>query len=202
MYKIIVNENDLFITEKPVDAEKVISYKPFISFNEIIKLLWDNKVTSLNIYHHDLKKLWDELISNFRCIKSAGGLVYNKYNHILFIYKLKKWDLPKGRVEKFENYRETALREVKEECGITNVKIIKKLKNTYHIFYQKKFQLKITYWYKMYTEELKLNPDIKENISKAVWKNKNDLKNIIKNTYKNIKYILDYESNNLHSNNF
>ena len=37
-----------------------------------------------------------------------------------------KWILPKGLVEKGESMRETALREVKEECGI-KTKIIEKI---------------------------------------------------------------------------
>ena len=54
---------------------------------------------------------------------SCGGVVIHK-GKILLLYKNYKhryegWVLPKGTVEPDEEYKQTALREVKEEAGVT-----------------------------------------------------------------------------------
>ena len=59
---------------------------------------------------------------------SSGGVVIYR-GKILALYKSYKnryegWVLPKGTVEEGEEYRETALREVKEEAGV-DAQIIK-----------------------------------------------------------------------------
>ena len=57
---------------------------------------------------------------------SCGGVVIFR-GKILLLYKNYKnryegWVLPKGTVEEGEEYKQTALREVKEEAGIANVR--------------------------------------------------------------------------------
>ena len=60
-------------------------------------------------------------------IEAAGGLVYNLDNQLLMIFRNGKWDLPKGKLNPGEIIRQCAIREVKEECGINNLTIIKKI---------------------------------------------------------------------------
>ena len=74
-----------------------------------------------NIYLHiqpNIEKVFKSFIANIRIIKAAGGLVKNGEGQYLFIHRLGKWDLPKGKVEENEKMKEAALREVEEECGI------------------------------------------------------------------------------------
>ena len=47
-------------------------------------------------------------------IKTAGGIVIRD-DKILFIYKNGRWDLPKGKLEKGNSSRETAIIEISEE---------------------------------------------------------------------------------------
>jgi 8-oxo-dGTP diphosphatase len=57
---------------------------------------------------------------------SAGGVLYKKINKEIEIALAKRitekgrevWCLPKGKVEKQENPKETALRQVQEETGM------------------------------------------------------------------------------------
>ena len=71
-------------------------------------------------------------------IWSAGGVVIHKKNDITYVAVCNRksenlFSLPKGRPEKNEDYIKTAIREVKEETGITT-KIIKKINTTTHYF--------------------------------------------------------------------
>lgn len=76
--------------------------------------------------------------------KSAGAIIYRKENGsnlYLILYrkaheKYKElWDFPRGLVEK-EKDKETALREIHEETGISDAKIISGFKETYTIFFR------------------------------------------------------------------
>jgi len=61
----------------------------------------------------------------------SSGIVYRKKDgdfQIALLYDIfGYWTLPKGHVEAGESLKETALREVKEEIGLRELKIIKKL---------------------------------------------------------------------------
>lgn len=60
--------------------------------------------------------------------KSAGAIIFrrvdNKIYYLLLHYVNGHWDFPKGHIEKGENEAETASREVKEETGINDLKIL------------------------------------------------------------------------------
>lgn len=63
---------------------------------------------------------------------SSGGVIVKLINnipHVLLIqtHSYDDWYLPKGHVENTESLEETAIREIAEETGITNIKIIHKL---------------------------------------------------------------------------
>ncbi|MBE9490133.1 MAG: NUDIX domain-containing protein, partial [Bacteroidetes bacterium] len=128
---------------------------------------------------------------NFKVIEAAGGVVQNDEKAVLFIFRNKKWDLPKGKVEKDESIQETALREVEEECGVFDLKLGDFITKTYHIYEYKKQQiLKISHWYKMKSSTKSLKPQIEEDITEVVWKNDNQIQLALKNTYPNIKLLL------------
>ena len=74
---------------------------------------------------------WKDFSDNYKVIEAAGGLVFNQKNEILMIFRNGKWDLPKGKLEAGESVESCAVREVEEECGVSDLKIIKKLKDTF-----------------------------------------------------------------------
>ena len=84
---------------------------------------------------------------------SCGGVVIYR-GKILTLYKSYKhkyegWVLPKGTVEKGEDYKDTALREVKEEAGVT-ANIIKYVgKSQYSFCVPEDTVEKDVYWYLM-----------------------------------------------------
>ena len=131
------------------------------------------------------KKKYPEIIA-------AGGKVINNKSEILFIYRNKKWDLPKGKAEKNEIISETALREVEEETGIKNLSIIKPLDKTYHIFKRGgKNYLKSTYWFEMQSDFIgKLKPQKKEGITRVEWIGIENLSSILAKSYANIRLLI------------
>ena len=68
-------------------------------------------VLSLHVTVWDYAQMKAYLRGKFRIVKAAGGLVRKK-DKFLMIYRMKKWDLPKGKKERKEKNKETAVREV------------------------------------------------------------------------------------------
>src|SRR5690606_2227291 len=138
-------------------------------------------------------KIFKNILSSVPSIKAAGGLVKNGKGEYLFIHRLGKWDLPKGKVEENEKMREAALREVEEECGIKVDYLGKKIATTYHTYYMRgKFVLKQTQWYEMgVNKQPLLTPQQEEDITEAIWLDAKDLKKIKENTYPLIEEILE-----------
>jgi 8-oxo-dGTP pyrophosphatase MutT (NUDIX family) len=97
---------------------------------------------------------WNVFCSKFRLIHAGGGVVYNSNNEVLMIFRNDKWDLPKGKQEENETIESCALREVEEECGITNLILKEKIIDTYHTYEQDNIQfLKKTSWFKMFSDK-------------------------------------------------
>jgi 8-oxo-dGTP pyrophosphatase MutT (NUDIX family) len=85
------------------------------------------------------------------------------------------------------------MREVEEETGVNQLRITKKLQKTYHVFKRNGvYKLKITQWFEMYTdfEGIPVG-QIEEGIEKAVWFNPDDLPEILKKSYENIKLLFE-----------
>lgn len=140
----------------------------------------------------DLEKAWNAFAEQFEFVQAAGGLVLNNEEKILFIYRLEKWDLPKGKVEENEEIQEGALREVEEECSIDELKLIQPLCTTWHTYIQKgEPMLKATAWYLMrYTGNKKPKPQIKEGITETGWLAMDELDRVWANTYPSVADVV------------
>jgi ADP-ribose pyrophosphatase YjhB (NUDIX family) len=108
------------------------------------------------------------------------------------IYRMKKWDLPKGKKEKKEKYKETAVREVGEECNVS-VKIGKKICTTWHTYtMNKRSMLKKTRWYAMdIVDDSKMKPDAAEDIEELRWMNPKEVYHALQHSYKSIQYVFE-----------
>lgn len=191
MYKVFYNEKAIILTDKPIEEYKSLKYVTNNQFDEALDMLKNSNNEVINIYHHNLSKLWNNFQNHFKYLEAAGGVVKNQKGKILFIYRLGRWDLPKGKVENGETTEIAAVREVEEECGITNLKITNQLSTTFHIYYQNEFMLKATYWYEMdYMGNEELIPQEEEGIKMAQWKDREEISKIFPKTYENIQLIL------------
>ncbi len=95
---------------------------------------------------------------------SAGGVVIFR-NTILLLKKFNgDWVLPKGRIEKDETVRETAIREVLEESGV-KAKIVKYIGMVHYKFKNTQEDdtvYKTVHWYVMKTNSMDCTPQKKE----------------------------------------
>ena len=125
----------------------------------------------------------------FRIIKAAGGVVV-KDNKFLLIYRLKKWDLPKGKLEKDETVEEGAIREVEEECSV-KVKAHQKIGDTWHTYSRSdKRLLKKTTWYLMScTDDSQIKPQLEEDIEAIGWFTAEEVAEKLHNSYGTIKEV-------------
>ena len=123
---------------------------------------------------------------------AAGGLLTNPEGAILWIFRRGFWDLPKGKVEVGESIESAAVREVEEECGISDIKRGKLVLKTYHIYKgKKKWILKTTYWYEMVAPKQDVKPQVEEGITKVIWYSKHASKKVdLKNTYRSLTEAL------------
>lgn len=139
----------------------------------------------------DLLSVKKYLRSKFRVVQAAGGLIRKK-EKFLMIYRMKKWDLPKGKKEKNEKYRRTAVREVEEECNVS-VKIGSKICTTWHTYtMNKNSMLKKTKWYLMdCVDDSKMKPALEEDIEELRWMTQKEVYHALEHSYKSIQYVFE-----------
>jgi ADP-ribose pyrophosphatase YjhB (NUDIX family) len=131
------------------------------------------------------------LRSKFKVVKAAGGFVRKK-EKFLMIYRMKKWDLPKGKRERNETFKQTAVREVEEECNIS-VKIGKKICTTWHTYtMNKRAMLKKTKWYLMdCVDDAKMKPALEEDIEELRWMTRKEVYHALEHSYKSISHVFE-----------
>lgn len=144
---------------------------------------------SITVANYESVKLY--LKKKFKIIKAAGGIVLKK-DKVLMIYRMKKWDLPKGKKEAGEKNKQTAVREVEEECGV-RVKLGKKICTTWHTYtMNKKSMLKKTRWYTMeLIDESKMKPQTEEDIEDIRWMTQKEAYHALENSYNSIRFVFE-----------
>jgi 8-oxo-dGTP pyrophosphatase MutT (NUDIX family) len=194
MYKVFVNDKPLFLTNqifKETDFQLFLLES--VDFKQLIVKYFQNKIQKAYLYHPDEKEIMKVLKTKIPVNKAGGGLVYNKNGEVLFIFRNGKWDLPKGGTNKGEEIEDTAMREVEEETGVNGLSISKKLQKTYHIFKRNGvYKLKITHWFEMHStyDGIPIG-QAEEGIEKVEWKNPEQIKEALKNSYENIKLLFE-----------
>lgn len=125
----------------------------------------------------------------YHVIEAAGGIV-RKDDRILMIYRLKKWDLPKGKIEKGESPREGALREVAEECRV-KAALVDEVCHTWHTYSRNhKKYLKKTYWYAMdVLDDSRMQAQREEYIEEVKWLPHEEIKHLLYDSYFSIRYV-------------
>jgi len=148
-----------------------------------------NQMDSITVVVNNYESAKEYLKSHFKIVKAAGGIV-RKGDKILMIYRLKMWDLPKGKLNNGEKPKKGAVREVQEECGI-KVTVGKKICNTWHTYsLNGKKILKKTSWFAMEClDDSKMVPQKEEDIEEVKWLKTKDLFHGLKDSYQSIQYV-------------
>ena len=198
----------IYFEEKPVylcdelnrEIEEVRHHPEAIFIDELSGAAINSLLHEINkkefhagiIFHENFDKLKKEFFKHFKLVKTGGGLIKNKAGEILLIFRRGKWDLPKGKLDKGETLHECAVREVREETGITKVEIGKEINITYHTYVEfGKHILKESHWFVMLAKkDEKLQPQVEEDITEIRWVKKEDLKNYFDNTFPTIITVL------------
>ena len=196
IYKIYMNQSALIITDFSTIPEKsyqLLDKKTF-DFSKVFHESQNKTKKQLfYIQTSDPKAFFSSLKKSIKFLKAAGGLVKNNKNEYLFIKRLGKWDLPKGKLEKGEEMKEAAVREVEEECGVKVDVLGKKIKSTYHSYMMfNELIIKKTNWYEMEIHgNPTLTPQAEEDITQAEWLTKDELNKVRLNTYPLINDLLE-----------
>ncbi len=160
--------------------------------NAMIHEMRQEKIHAGIFYHASLDELKKAFWKKFVIVEAAGGLVENKKKEVLFMFRRKKWDLPKGKMDPGETPEQCALREVKEETGLKDIILKDALFITYHTYDENgKHFLKQTHWYAMQADaDQTLVPQLEEEITALKWAAEAAIPELLKQTYPSIIDVL------------
>ena len=188
-YKVFTEQGGILICDsrknnilqnEPSSFSDFSDFSAFVGKN-IIEVFAENPEIRLN-----------QLFSNFKPIAAAGGLLIYR-NELLLIFRNGFWDLPKGHVDHNETVDAAALREVKEEWGISKqIEIVDFFQQTNHVYlFGPASVLKRTDWFIMKTASKEpLKPQIEEGITECKWVPIDGLDVYLSQTFISIRELL------------
>lgn len=164
----------------------------------IMELKRLKKLISITFAVDDYEFMVEFIKDQFKVVKASGGVV-RKHEKVLLIFRLGRWDLPKGKLKKKEESIKCAKREVEEECSI-KVDVKERICSTWHAYVRKgKRILKRTDWYEMNcVDDSNMQPQLAEFIEDVKWMGYKDVMRSVKNSYASIQEVID-EYFRLHS---
>ena len=191
-YDVVLTNHDEILSKKLrgkvlIKTASLIQIDNFLRLAEIKKL---KKLEAITFNVLDKEVATEYIKDHFKIIKAAGGVV-RKGDKFLMIYRLKKWDLPKGKLEKMEDSRTAAKREVEEECNV-RVEVKEKICSTWHSYTRGKRILKKTDWYEMSCiDDSGMKPQVVENIEEVCWMDIKEVNKALKNSYGSIEQVFN-----------
>ncbi len=200
--KIYFNDKPLFLCD---NIDEVV--EPFVHHDDAVfideldshtvkSMIYEMQLEKIHagvFFHANLEELKKAFLKKFTLVQAAGGLVKNERGENLLIFRRGKWDLPKGKLDKGESLEECAVREVEEEPGLQNIKLLGPLLVTYHTYHEgTKFILKESHWYKMKTQSnQELTPQAEEDIQQVIWVSDKDLSKYMKEAFPSVVDVLE-----------
>ena len=174
--------------------DDVLILKPSPDLVELLLIRLKDKrykhLDSVTLAVEDYLDVIEYLKSQFTIVEAAGGVV-EKEDKVLMIFRLGKWDLPKGKLEKGETPEIGGVREVEEECNI-KASLEELIVVTWHTYKRGgKYMLKKTYWYRMKCEDDEhMAPQVEEDIDQVAWLSRQEVKEVMVNSYRSIRYVM------------
>lgn len=160
-----------------------------ISRAKVVKILeMHNRAAVLS---DDPARTFDRFAADFKAVTAAGGVVADDAGRKLMIYRRGRYDLPKGHWEQGETIEECALREVGEETGVANAKIIAPICNTLHAYdVYGEWELKRTHWFLMKADgTADTVPQAEEGIEAAEWLTEDEIDDRLQQSFPTIRDV-------------
>jgi len=191
--KIYFGKTPLLITDEMISSSEKKKIVLTGTSADALALISDHNSDAVMLKTTDVQTAFKDTFSDFQTVIAGGGIVKNDKGEILIIYRRKQWDLPKGHLDKNETIEECALREVREETGLNQLKIINADSVSYHVYRQNgKNILKETHWFLMHHSGngvIKVQTD--EDIEEAQWVDPKHFSNYYSDMFPLIRDILD-----------
>lgn len=187
-YDLVLGADDEF-TSKDLVGDVLVRDATSAFLDRLLRLMEVKKLKKLKTLTMMARKksnLILHLKDQFKIAKAAGGLVV-KDGQVLMIYRLGKWDLPKGKLKSDEDVALGAMREVEEECNI-KVELGEKLPSTWHSYaYKGNKMLKKTSWFVMKClDDSVMRPQTEEYIEEVRWMSPQDALARLEESYASI----------------
>ena len=191
-YDVVIDTDDLLIRESKLRGKVLILNATQSMVKSILFILHNKKLKALDtitLISPDYNASIALIKSTFKVIRAAGGVVHHE-GKVLMIFRLGKWDFPKGKIEKGESTGFGARREVEEECHI-KVSVGEEICNTWHTYSQRGQNiLKKTTWYEMSClDDSEMRPQVEEGIELVKWMNKKEMEVALINAYRSIRHV-------------
>ncbi|MGA0434737.1 MAG: NUDIX hydrolase [Flavobacteriales bacterium] len=197
MYEVYIMNRAVFFQENASKTEQslIIREPGKKCLNELPQLIRDHPgINAISLVCSNPEEQWMQFCFNYREVLAAGCIVTNKLDHLLWIERNGKWDLPKGKVEPKEAIEDAALREVEEETGIQPLALGSFIDKTYHTYDEGGTPiLKTTFWYHAFHDgdDTPGNPQSIEGITDVHWIHQDDLAKIENNSYPSITALVN-----------
>ncbi len=194
MYQVYIEDKVVAFATRPVEDPAFSTFRPglgeSLSIAKLLQKVQNSKL--LAVVSDDIEQVFDRFCTAQRFIEAGGGVTADRQGNLLLIFRNGRWDLPKGKLEPGERIEECAVREVGEECGLSELQLGAFVTNTYHGYrIHDKWVLKRTSWYHMHYDGSQLpRPQTLEGITEAVWVPQTELAPKLENTYFTIRDVL------------
>ena len=186
IYKVFDSKSEIIFSPKK-------SITNSLNINHLSEVSVFNKNSKFHFNHltSDPLKCIQNWYSDYNFIQASGGVVKMNSKY-LWIYRNGIWDLPKGKLEKLEDFETAAVREVQEECGLDSfLKIEKLIYVSFHTYTENlKKNIKRTNWYEMtYSGSDNVSPQIEEGIERVEWLSLDESIEKSNTSFKSIKEV-------------